>query len=93
MFTLNENTWRALIVRGSPVARPRSVGWYRRTFTPSTFGGGPDSRVRTSTLIRFARAIVMYLAWTPAPPLDRGRVFPGEHARLSSRNEVRLRRR
>src|SRR5438552_12354524 len=72
MFMLNERTWRALMILGSPVARPRRVDWYRRTFTPSISGGAPISRVRTSTLMSFANAIVMYFAWTPAPPYIAG---------------------
>src|SRR5207249_12302887 len=72
MFMLKERTWSAFRILGSPVASPRRVDWYRSTFTPPISGGGPTSRVRTSTLMRFASAIVMYFAWTPAPPYIAG---------------------
>jgi len=68
MFMLKLRTSSAFATFGSGTPRGFRLGRYRRTERPGMSGGGPSSKVRTSTSISFEREVAIYFAWTPAPP-------------------------
>src|SRR3990170_2383848 len=72
MFMLKLRTSNAFATFGSGTPWGFKVGRYRRTAIPALSGGGPSSRVRTSTSMSFERDLAMYFAWTPAPPYTFG---------------------
>src|SRR3990170_4116253 len=72
MFMLKLRTSNVFATFGSGTPWGFKVGRYRRTAIPALSGGGPSSRVRTSTSMSFERDLAMYFAWTPAPPYTFG---------------------